>query len=46
MADGSGMGLASVQKVVEAHGAEIRVQGAPRQGTIVEICFKLASVRD
>jgi signal transduction histidine kinase len=45
MADGSGMGLASVQKIAEAHGAEIRVQGAPRQGTIVEIAFKLLAER-
>jgi signal transduction histidine kinase len=41
MADGSGIGLASAQKVVEAHGAEIRAQGAPRQGTTVEMRFKL-----
>lgn len=42
MADGTGIGLASVQKIVEAHGAEIHVQGELSQGTTIEICFKLA----
>lgn len=44
MADGAGMGLASVQKITEAHGAEIHVQGAPDQGTVIEVCFKLIDV--
>lgn len=41
MADGSGLGLLSTKRIVEAHGAEINVQGAPDQGTTFEICFKV-----
>jgi len=40
MAEGSGLGLVSVQEIVEAHGGDIGVQGAPGQGTTVEVCFK------
>ncbi|MDQ3812982.1 MAG: HAMP domain-containing histidine kinase [Armatimonadota bacterium] len=39
-AEGSGLGLVSVQEIVEAHGADISVQGAPGPGMTFEICFK------
>ncbi|RYG62908.1 HAMP domain-containing histidine kinase [bacterium] len=40
MARGEGLGLASVKRIADAHGATLRVQGAPCQGSIFEVCFK------
>ncbi|MEJ2070200.1 MAG: GAF domain-containing protein [Syntrophobacterales bacterium] len=37
---GSGLGLAICQKIMEAHGGEIRVQSEPRKGTRVTLIFK------
>jgi signal transduction histidine kinase len=41
MACGDGLGLASVKRIADAHGAEINVQGAPGRGTAVEVLFKV-----
>lgn len=39
---GTGMGLSVVQGVVKAHGAGIRIQSIPENGTIIESCFPAA----
>lgn len=40
LADGQSLGLASVKRIADAHGATISVQGHPGRGTTVEICFR------
>lgn len=39
MADGDGLGLASVKRIAEAHGAKISVQGTIGRGTTFEVRF-------
>lgn len=41
MAEGSGLGLVSAQRVVEMHGGSIIIQGEPNRGTTVEVCLKI-----
>ncbi|MBW3635228.1 MAG: HAMP domain-containing protein [Armatimonadetes bacterium] len=41
MASGTGLGLVSVQKIIHAHGGEIRVSSQSGRGTTVEICLHL-----
>lgn len=36
---GEGLGLASVKRIADAHGATVLVQGAPGRGTTFEVCF-------
>ena len=36
---GSGLGLSIVQRIVQLHGAEIRVQSEPGHGTVFEVTF-------
>lgn len=42
MAQGNGLGLLSVQKIAELHGAVIEIQGQTQQGTMVKVSFPLA----
>ncbi len=37
---GSGLGLAICQKIMEAHGGEIRIESEPQKGTQVTLMFK------
>ena len=39
---GTGLGLATTRRLVEAHGGDIDVQSAPGQGTTVTVCFPLS----
>lgn len=41
---GSGLGLAFVRRVAEAHGGEVRITSAPSRGTAVELVLPLALV--
>lgn len=41
-ADGSGLGLAVVKKIVNQHGADIRVDTAPGRGTVFELDWPVA----
>ena len=36
---GTGLGLATVHRIVEAHGALLRVESRPGQGTVIGIAF-------
>jgi signal transduction histidine kinase len=40
MASGTGMGLVSVKKIIEAHGGTVRLESEPEQGTTVEVWLK------
>lgn len=40
---GSGLGLATVRRIVEAHGGTLEVQSAPGKGTRVTMCLPLES---
>ena len=42
MAKGTGLGLVSTKKIVEAHGGAIAVRSVPDQGTTVELRLPLA----
>jgi signal transduction histidine kinase len=39
--EGSGLGLAFVRRVVEAHGGELSLTSAPGEGTLVTLRFPL-----
>lgn len=43
---GDGLGLSSVKRIADAHGATIGVQGAVGHGTIFEVCFKALDRRE
>ncbi len=43
MASGTGLGLVSVQKIIHAHGGNIRIFSPREHGTTVEICLYLRS---
>lgn len=40
MASGTGLGLVSVKKIIEAHGGDLEIYSRPSHGTIVEIWLK------
>jgi len=46
MADGDGLGLASVSRVIQAHGGEVVVSGVPNQGTVVDVRLRLCKRLD
>lgn len=41
MASGTGLGLVSTQKIIHAHGGNIRISSPPARGTVVEISLHL-----
>jgi signal transduction histidine kinase len=43
---GTGLGLALVHRIVEAHGGEIRVEGRPGSGAVFTLLFPVASGAD
>ena len=42
---GTGLGLAMVHNIVQAHGGELEIQSAPMTGTTITMRFKLAETR-
>ncbi len=46
MASGTGLGLVSTQKIIHAHGGNIRIFSPPQRGTTVEIGLHLRPQRD
>lgn len=42
--EGTGLGLAAVQGIVDAHGGAVEVNSAPGEGTTIDIYFPLAPV--
>ncbi len=45
-AEGTGLGLAVVQKIVQEHGARVNVQSAPGNGTVFEVVFPESALKN
>jgi signal transduction histidine kinase len=45
-AAGTGLGLAIVDRIIDAHGGEVRVRNAPDGGAVVELCLPPAATSE